>query len=189
MIILIRHCRPKIDFSRCNYLTATKRVDEYNSTHNIALDEITPIKSHLQSFIEDKKTIVFASSMTRALITAKELFGKKFDIVGDDRFIEFDLRFIYIPFLKLKFGTWALISRLIWFMGLLKTKRSFAYEYNRAKNVSEFLYEKSKEGNIVLVAHGMLNMFVEFYLKKKGYKRIDKVKNGFFTIVKLRAPE
>lgn len=184
MILLIRHCQPRIDYSPCNHVEANKRISDYNFTQNIMIEEITPLKSLLNSFMDEKSSI-FVSSMPRALITAKALFEDKFKIVGDDRFIEFDLRFIPIPFLKLKFGTWALISRLVWFLGFLRTNRSFAFEKKRAKNAAQLIITKAEKGNIALVAHGMLNMFIEKNLQKQGYKRISKVKNGFFTIITL----
>ena len=65
---------PKIDYSKCDYIEATRRVGEYNSTHDIATEEIIPLASQFQDFIADPQSIVFASSMPRALITAKELF-------------------------------------------------------------------------------------------------------------------
>ena len=70
-------------------------------------------------------------------------------------------------------------------MGILKTTRSFRAELLRAKNNADFLYEESKKANVVLVSHGMLNMFIEKYLKKLGYKRVSKIKNGFFSIIQL----
>ena len=176
---------PKIDYSKCNHIEATKRGHEYNDTHDIALEEITPLKRYLHGFFAEKKSHVFASSMPRALLTAKAAFGEKFNIIGEERFIEFDLKFLPIPFVSLKFGTWAVISRILWFAGLLKTKRSFRNERLRAKKASEFIYEKAQDSSVALVAHGMLNLFIEKDLKNKGYKRVSKVRNGFFSITTL----
>ena len=183
-ILLIRHCKPEIDYSKCNYVEATKRIYEYNTTQEIAIEEILPLKSHIQEFLETKNLSVFTSSMPRALITAQALFNK-YDIIGEDRFVEFDLHFVQIPFIKLKFGTWALISRILWFCRILKTTRPIRAELNRANDAGDFLYEESKKSNIALVSHGMLNMFIEKRLKKLGYTRASKEKNGFFSIVTL----
>ena len=49
----------------------------------------------------------------------------------------------------------------------------------------DLLYKEAKQSNVALVSHGMLNMFIEKYLKKLGYKRTGKVKNGFFSIITL----
>jgi broad specificity phosphatase PhoE len=183
-ILLIRHCKPEIDYSKCGYIEATKRIHEYNTTKKIATEEILPIKHHIEEFLATQKISIFASSMPRALITAQVLFNE-YNIIGEDRFVEFDLRFIPIPFVKLKFETWALISRILWFGRILKTRRTVRLELNRAKNAANFLYKEAKQTNVALVSHGMLNMFIEKHLKKLGYKRASKVKNGFFSIITL----
>lgn len=185
MILLIRHCMPKIDYSKCNYIEAVTRVEEYNNTHDIALEEVLPLTINLKDFLEEEKSMVFVSSMPRALLTARKIFGKKYDIVGDENFIEFDLKVLAIPFLNLKFKTWALISRIMWFARLLKTKRSFREERVRATECAKFLYEKSQDASVALVSHGMLNHFIEKYLATKGYHRTRKVQNGFFSITTL----
>jgi broad specificity phosphatase PhoE len=180
-ILLIRHCKPEIDYSKCGYIEATKRIHDYNTTKKIATDEILPIKPYIKEY---QNISIFASSMPRALITAQALFNRD-DIIGEDRFVEFDLRFMPIPFVRLKFGTWALISRILWFGRILKTRREVQFEINRAKNASYFLHKEAKQTNVALVSHGMLNLFIEKYLKKLGYNRAYKVKNGFFSITTL----
>jgi broad specificity phosphatase PhoE len=166
-------------------MDAQKKVDEYNSTHNIALEEIPPLKFHLDEFCNAKNSQLFVSSLPRAFLTAQTLFGDKYKIEKDDKFVEFDLNIVPIPLLHLTFRTWVVISRILWFMGALNTKRSFSFERARAKNAAEFLYEKSKSSEVALVAHDLLNLFIERHLKSKGYRRISKVKNGFFSITKL----
>ena len=99
-----------------------------------------PLKTDIQEFLEMQNLTVFSSSMPRAIITAQALFNEKYNIIKDDRFIEFDLHFIQIPLIKLKFETWALISRILWFMGMLKTKKSVRSELLRAKNNTSFFY-------------------------------------------------
>jgi len=49
-ILLIRHCKPVIDYSKCGYIEATKRIHEYNATKKIATEEILPIKHHIEEF-------------------------------------------------------------------------------------------------------------------------------------------
>ncbi len=112
--------------------------------------------------------------MPRALITAKCMFGKNYDILFDKNFIKF------------KFGTWATISRLLWFIEVGKTDRKFRAEKLRAEECAEILYKKSLENDLVaLVAHGMINCFIEKKLQYRGYKRISKFTNGFCSITML----
>ena len=185
MIILIRHCTPKVDFSSCNHIEAQRRVDEYNNTTNIALEEIEPLRTHLDDFLGSKNPIILASSLPRAFLTANRLFDKKSNIEPDSSFIEFDLNILPIPLINLTFRSWVVISRILWFMGLVKTKRSFSYERTRSKKAAELLHEKAKDSHVALVSHDLLNFFIERELKTKAYRRISKVKNGFFSITKL----
>ena len=68
--------------------------------------------------------------MPRALITAKCMFGKNYDILFDKNFIKF------------KFGTWATISRLLWFIEVGKTDRKFRAEKLRAEEVCRNFIQK-----------------------------------------------
>ena len=180
MILLIRHCKPKIDYSKCNYQEVLNRVKEYNATKNIETNEMLPLVNQVKLFLQDKGSVIFSSNMPRALMTAKSLFQDRHDIIFDSKFIEFDLNIIPLPILKLQFGTWATISRILWFLRLLKSDRPIQSELKRALECAELIYKHAKEGqHVVLVAHGMLNIFIEKHLKSKEYSRVSKTKNGF----------
>jgi broad specificity phosphatase PhoE len=186
-IFLIRHCKPNIDYSSCDYQEAACREGEYNRTENIKTEEILPLADRVEPILNNKDSIIFASTRPRATITAKKLFAsRREEIIFDDKFIEFDLKILPLPWVKMSFNAWATISRILWFLRLLPSERSVSYELTRAKECAEILYDKAKSGApVVLVAHGILNKSIEKHLKPKGYKRISKVKNGFFSITKL----
>lgn len=186
MILLVRHCKPEIDYSRCNYKEMLQRVNEYNNINNIDTDEVVPFLNYIRSFAAREYSVIFSSPMPRALHTSKTLFPERKDILFDDKFIEFDLKIVNIPFIKLKFGTWAVISRLLWFAKIIHTTRPIESELQRAIDSANLIHQEVDKGkNVVLVAHGMLNMYIEKKLKSKGYKRISKVKNGFCSVVTL----
>ena len=69
-ILLIRHCMPQIDYSKCGYIEAIHRMHEYNTTQKIAIEEILPLKNYVQEILATQNLSVFASAMLRALITA-----------------------------------------------------------------------------------------------------------------------
>jgi broad specificity phosphatase PhoE len=185
MIILIRHCSPKVDFARCRHAQARERLDQYNTTDDIRLEEIEPFREKLENYRRQKKLQIFSSSLPRAIHTAKACF-KKIDTTNvKDLFVEFDLKVLPIPFLKFKFVTWLVISRILWCMGIANSARDFAYERKRAKQSAEFLLDKAETGPVVLVSHQALNFFIERYLCKNGYKRISKVVNNCFSITEL----
>lgn len=193
-ILLIRHCKPLIDYLECSYTEMLKRLEEYNSTSSLDFTEITSfletsvLKKDIDIFAKNPNTIVFSSSMPHALLTAKTIFENANEINVDSKFVEFNLNIISIlpRKLRLKFKTWAVMSRLCWFLGFIKSNRSFSDERIRAKECADILYTNSKSRDFVaLVAHGMLNFFTEENLADVGYRRIEKVQNGFFTILKL----
>jgi broad specificity phosphatase PhoE len=185
MIILIRHCSPKVDFSRCDQHFARERLNQYNSTSEIRLEEIEPFREKLQSYSSKEKLQIFSSNLPRAVNTAKACF-KEIDSANiNDLFVEFDLQILPIPFLKFKFVTWLIISRIFWCLGMLKSARNFIYEKDRAKECAEFLLKKAQSGPVILVSHQGLNFFIERHLHKNGYKRISKVKNNCFSITEL----
>jgi broad specificity phosphatase PhoE len=185
MILLIRHCTPKVDYSRCDYTEAIKRMNQYNTTKDVALNEIESFGQYLTDLKKEQDLKIFSSSRARSLITAQEIFGGKFDIDVQDIFVEFDLKILPIPFIKLRFKTWLLISRIMWFFGLLKTSKSFAQEKLRAIECAEILHQKAQNGKVVLVSHGLLNIFIEKHLITKHYARVNKMKNNCFTIIHL----
>lgn len=189
-IFLIRHCKPNIDYSSCSYQEVLNKVQEYNSTENIDTNEIPPLVNQASSSLQDKDACIFSSNMPRASTTAKNLFKNRQDIIFDSRFIEFDLSIILIPQIKLKFGTWAAISRILWFLRLFKSDRPIKDELKRAEECADLIYNKADKGSpVILVAHGMLNIFIEKHLTSKGYSRIYKIKNGFFSITELQMKE
>jgi hypothetical protein len=70
MILLIRHCKPKIDYSKCSYKEVINRVKEYNTTESIDTDEILPLVNQIQLFLQElflqgKNSIIFSSNMPR----------------------------------------------------------------------------------------------------------------------------
>ena len=185
MIVLIRHCSPKVDFARCKHAQAKERLDQYNTTDDIRLEEIEPFKEKLENYRRQKNLQIFSSSLPRAAHTAKACFEKIDNTSIKDMFVEFDLKVLPIPFLKFKFVTWLVISRILWCLGIANSARSFAYERKRAKQCAEFLLDKAKAGPVVLVSHQALNFFIERYLRNNGYKRISKVANNCFSITEL----
>ena len=160
-------------------------MDEYNSTENVNVSEIEKFTSQINKITKLPKLKVFCSTSPRSFRTAKAIFNNS-DINPDNRFVEFDLRIFQIPLVKLKFKTWILISRILWFAGLLGRVRSFKLENKRAFNCVKCLIDTHKKySNIVLVSHGLINMFIEKNLIRYGYKRKYKIRNGNFTIIKL----
>jgi hypothetical protein len=74
----------------------------------------------------------------------------------------------------------------LWLAGIGKTDHKFKTEKLKAKDCTEALYQKSLEtDSVALVAHDMINYFVEKGLRYRKRKRISKVTNGFYSITIL----
>lgn len=185
MIILIRHCTPKIDYSRCDHRLAAKRLQEYNTTNDISLSDIDPLREPLSQCLKYENLEVFCSSLPRAVITARNIFKSLRTQNISDLFIEFDLKILAIPHIKLKFVTWLIVSRIFWLFGMLKSARNFRQEIARSSKCAKFLLEKAQNQPVALVAHQALNFFIERSLKKQGYKQVSKMKNNCFTVIHL----
>lgn len=186
MILLIRHCTPDIDYNKCNYEQALRRLHEYNNTKNIKIEEILDIKDKIHNIVNLNKMKVFCSTSPRASITADNLFSKSVNITRSDNFVEFDLSVLYVPFLRCGIRTWFLISRLFWFVGILKTDRSFKEERKRTDSCVKLLTTEAATSNVALVAHGLLHLFIEKRLKKMGWRRTHSFSSGCFSIKVLQ---
>lgn len=186
MILLIRHCTPHINYNRCSYKEALRRLYQYDTTSSIEVTEILDIKDKIQNIVNLNNIKVFCSTLPRASITAKHLFPKGTDIIASNKFVEFDLFIFYIPFLKCSMQVWFFISRMLWFIGILKTNRNFKQEHKRAKNCARLLATEAKISHVALVAHGVLNSSIEKCLNKEGWKRVNSYSSGCFSIKVLQ---
>ena len=186
MILLIRHCTPDIDYNKCNNEQALIRLYEYNNTKNIKIEEILDIKDKIHNIVNLDKMKVFCSTSPRASITADSLFSKSADITRSDNFVEFDLSIAHVPFLRCGIRTWFLISRLLWFVGILKTGRNFKQERERTNSCVKLLTTEAAKSDVALVAHGLLHLFIEKRLKKMGWQRLHSFSSGCFSIKVLQ---
>lgn len=189
MIYLVRHCTPQIDYSRCNYREAVKRLREYDSTPKIDRSEIEALSEEVGHIRKIPKLQILSSTRPRSIKTAKALFRDKiYSIDSKEEFVEFDLRIVKLPLIKLGFRKWLLLSRFLWFIGFTGGAESCAEEIARAKNCALTLIEAEKKmGNVILVSHGLLNCYIEKELTRNRYDRVYKKNSGNFTIVKLSA--
>jgi broad specificity phosphatase PhoE len=132
------------------------------------------------------KIKVLCSTSPRASITADSLFSKSVEITRSDKFVEFDLSIFYIPFLRCSIRTWFFISRLLWFVGVVKTDRNFKQERKRVHHCVKLLTRKAVTTDVALVAHGLLNLFIEKRLNKMGWRKIHAFSSGCFAIKVLQ---
>lgn len=183
MIVLIRHATPVVPMASCGYDEACRRLDQYNTTETLRLDEIDRKTEMLTTLGNDSNVKFYISPLPRALITARAMFADRITEarVAED-FQEFNLKIAYLPWVKLRLEQWFAVSRLLWVLGLNRSEHTFKSEKERAKRVARTLLASHKGNTVVLVAHGLLNRYVAKHLTRNGMFRQKRSSCGSFTI-------
>lgn len=176
-VILIRHVTPLVDNVQCSYQEAKQRLDEYNNTEKLNFTEIDRLETKLNDL--DLETI-YSSSLIRARKTAEYLFPNK-NIITTEKLVEFNLDIFPIPYLKLSFKNWLLISRILWLIGINKSQRNLQQEKQR---IAHFIQE-NLEKNCIIVAHGFVLNGIKSYLIKNKFQSTLFQKQGCFSITIL----
>ncbi|GAB3820014.1 hypothetical protein GCM10028895_19250 [Pontibacter rugosus] len=127
---------------------------------------------------------VYCSTLNRAQLTARTIFGPDIELVTNPLFREFERRIFSLPLLRLPIKLWLLSARLLWFLGLnSRDIETFRQARTRAREAAELLAKDATENRTtVLVAHGLLNNFIQRELLKMGWKREVKGGNDFLAV-------
>ena len=114
---------------------------------------------------------VFCSTLIRSQLTAKGIFGEQVQLKVNHNFREFERKIFSLPLLRLPIRFWLVTARVLWFLGLNnKGIETFREARHRARRCAKLLAEDAAErGTTVLVAHGLLNNFIRWELKRMGW--------------------
>ena len=177
-IILIRHGKPTLKHR------GWKKRDEVMQ-YVIAYDSVGvyPPQVIPLSLAPEELTIIHTSSLNRSISTAQQVFGLEELLQPDTLFREFERKIFAFPNLKLPTRLWLTGSRILWFLGLNdKGIESRAVAKTRAQKAAGVLEEDAiKQGKTLLVAHGLLNRYLEKYLNRRGWKTVYDGGNGYFS--------
>ncbi len=165
-IALIRHAKPVLSREgKFNNKQAQQYLDNYKIAGVGDLNNCT--------FKIEKVDVshVYCSILQRAKETAIKTYGKDFNIIEDELFVEFDYKILRIPLLKFKIDPWLISSRIAWLLGKQDADtESFREAKQRAAKCVEKLESLAvSEKKVVLVAHGFLIRSLKKMLKKKGW--------------------
>lgn len=171
-IITARHGRP--DLSRDLAISAQEyggwwaRYDE----SGLAPDEMPP--EGLIDIAAAAETVL-SSTLPRAIETAQKAAGQEREIPADPMFVEAPLPPPPIPMLKLRPGTWGVVSRIFWFWGYApKGVESHMDTWGRVRKITARLADHAKSGDVLLCAHGYLNWMIDQRLRKEGWVRTER---------------
>ncbi|MGV6801327.1 MAG: histidine phosphatase family protein [bacterium] len=170
-IITARHGRP--DLNRDVKITAKEYGDWWQRYDEAGL---CPDQSAPQSLrdIASKATHVLSSSLPRAIETAAQVAGADREIPQNALFVEAPLPPPPVPFLKLRPGTWGVISRTFWSLGYAPPGvEGVMGSWQRVAVIADKLIDLSAQGDVLLCAHGFLNWMLDRHLRtKRGWKQV-----------------
>jgi broad specificity phosphatase PhoE len=166
-IFLIRHARPLVEKKGLfDAAAAQKFITDYDTA---SVEEFV-LQHETIPFAEIKR--VYCSSLPRAQLTAKAIFGEEPEYIVNSNFREFEKRIFSLPFLRLPIKVWLVTARVLWLLGFNNREiETFKQAKVRVKECATVLeQEVAKQRVAVLVAHGMLNNFIIRELRKRGWK-------------------
>lgn len=170
-IILIRHA--KTDYSLQGLLTAKEAqyyLNQFNKAGILIRKNDKQTVAYLKSLITSDY-LIFVSQLTRSDKTAN-LFIKSDLYTQNAIFNEFGLNILQIPFIKLPFQVWMLISRIAWFLGCDLATENYREALNRANLAAQFLIAQARKTNkpVILFGHGLINQKIGQELIKNGWR-------------------
>lgn len=123
----------------------------------------------LQELVRAADAVV-ASPLRRSLESAALLAPTASPLV-DGCFREAELPCAFRSGLRLSPNSWALLARVAWFCGWSAGVETFGGARGRARRAAEMLAaHAAARGPVVLVGHGLFNVFIAARLRAAGWK-------------------
>ncbi len=133
---------------------------------------------------------VLSSTLPRAIETARLATGGGREVPADPLFIEAALPPPPIPFLRLRPGQWGVISRGFWFWGYApRGVEGHLAAWRRVAKVAGRLEALSREGDVLLCAHGYLNWMLDRRLRYTGWSRTERSGGNHFWSWRVYEPK
>ena len=167
-IILVRHGKPAIAIApRTSHHEFRTYIDDYEEA---GLDPTSAPPEELQDLIGELR-VVFTSGRNRATQSARAL-APNAELIVDPLFVESPLASPRIPLLKMQVAKWAVVSRLMWYVGFSPRIEGYRKSKRRAVRAAETLIDRARQdGQAALVAHGYFNYLIGIELRRRGFKQ------------------
>lgn len=154
-ITIVRHGKPDFNW---------KRSVKENELGNLVKDydaagiiDLPP--ENLKSLVNQHNYIV-CSNLPRSIQSAKAIGARKIHL-SDSIFKEMSIPHLNQMKIKLPVKVWAVLLRVLWFIGFSKNTESISIAKNRAKQAAQKLIElANKHESILLVGHGFTNHYI-----------------------------
>lgn len=178
-IILIRHGEPDLDKKGWrNRDGAVQFMKDYDASI------VVPFCKDPLNLKNTPLDTVQHSSLPRAKHTAMLAFGDQMILEKDHDYREFESKTMKWCNIKLPLQFWTLGSRGLWFMGFNDENiESFREAKIRVENNANKLSDLAKRnGMVILVAHGLHNMYVVKSLRHMGWKKVYDNGDGYLSV-------
>ncbi len=178
-IYVIRHAA--VDLKKPGWGTS-KNSAEYKEAYNLAgIEAFNPDKVLRKIENQEKLDTVFCSPQHRALATALMLFGENRILKTDSVLAELDYPVVQFPVLQLPVKGWLFVSRVTWMAGINRGEKTGYKDRLEELNVftDDLIKFAHRNGQAVVVAHGMLNRELVKILKARGWEFCENGKDGY----------
>ncbi|GAA4316538.1 histidine phosphatase family protein [Nibribacter koreensis] len=176
-IALIRHGEPDLrKTGKFSYQEAKRFVADYDSVGIVVPD------ASFFSLTNPAQVKIFSSSIARAKATAQYIFGEGREMTVSPLFREFESSMgHHSPDLRIPIKVWTSAARVKWVMGIDRQgAESFSDARKRAQLAAYTLAGATEENpNIALVAHGLLNRYIQENLEEQGWHVVRNGGSGY----------
>jgi broad specificity phosphatase PhoE len=172
-IITARHGRPNL--SRDMRISSREYGDWWSRYDASGLHPEEAPPQGLIDIAAKAKTVI-SSSLPRAIETARHVTKGARDFPQDRLFVEAPLPPPPLPlFVKLRPGQWGVISRAFWVLGYApQGVESQRETWKRVEQIAAKLTDFAQSGDVLLCAHGWLNLMIDRRLRSNGWARVDR---------------
>jgi len=165
-IVLLRHGKPDVpDFAKLQAKDVKTWIASYNAA-GLAVND----SPHVAAVTVSKAcNYIVCSDLPRSIESAKAV-GVGRVIKSHAVFREMGLPSCSFPSPKLPANAWAVIFRVLWFLGFSHNCEPLSEAKRRAVNGAKLLVKAAeKHQSVLLVGHGLLNRFIARELIKNGW--------------------
>jgi hypothetical protein len=166
-IALIRHGEPDLrKTGKFSFKEASRFIADYDSAGIVVPD------GSFFNFPSPTQLKVFSSSINRAKATAQYIFGADSEMTVSPIFREFETSMGHHSLnLRMPITFWTSAARVKWAVGIDRQGvETFADARKRAQKAAKILADASDaKSQVALVAHGLLNRYIQANLEEKGW--------------------
>ena len=166
-IFLVRHAR--VD-QKHPILCPANRAAQINKQYNeLHIRSFNP--DSIRKYLPKNQSVVFSSTMRRAIETAEILLPEADTIITSPLFDEYSLPMASIPLVPLPYPVWTYLSRFFWISRLNSHGETRNQSLKRMHQATSHLIALAEQRRtIVVICHGYIIRDIRKKLKNKGWQ-------------------